>query len=101
VLGAHPHEGGVTIRALKPLAESVVVRHGDGTAYPLEHVHEGVWEGEVPGTHVVRYTSEADTLTLTHEAHSRRGLAEGALIAAEWLLTAPAGVYNMQDVLGV
>lgn len=58
-------------------------------------------EGEVPGTHVVRYTSEADTLTLTHEAHSRRGLAEGALIAAEWLMTAPAGVYNMQDVLGV
>ena len=58
-------------------------------------------EGEVPGTHVVRYSSEADTLTLTHEAHSRRGLAEGALIAAEWLMTAPAGVYNMQDVLGV
>ena len=58
MLGAHPHEGGVTIRALKPLAESVVVRHGDGTAYPLEHVHEGVWVGEVPGTEIPDYRLE-------------------------------------------
>ena len=56
--------------------------------------------GEVPGTHTVVYDSETDTLTLTHEAHSRQGLALGALLAAEWLVQAPAGVYTMKDLLG-
>lgn len=56
-------------------------------------------EGEVPGTHTVVYDSEIDTLTLTHEAHSRAGLAQGALVAAEWLAQAQPGVYTMKDVL--
>ena len=56
-------------------------------------------EGEVPGTHTVTYDSEIDTLTLTHEAHSRKGLALGALLAAEWLAKADPGVYTMKDIL--
>ncbi len=58
-------------------------------------------EGEVPGTHTVVYDSEIDTITITHEAHSRQGLALGALTAAEWLAKAPAGVYGMDDVLNI
>lgn len=57
-------------------------------------------EGEVPGTHIVRYDSEIDTITLTHEAHSRQGLAQGAVVAAEWLVKAAPGVYTMKDLLG-
>ena len=57
-------------------------------------------EGEVPGTHTVVYDSEIDTLTLTHEAHSRKGLAMGALLAAEWLIQAEPGVYTMKNLLG-
>ena len=56
-------------------------------------------EGEVPGTHTVVYDSEIDTITLTHEAHSRKGLALGALLAAEFLATADAGIYTMKDIL--
>lgn len=56
-------------------------------------------EGEVPGTHTVTYDSEIDTITLTHEAHSRKGLALGALLAAEFLATAAPGVYTMKDIL--
>lgn len=56
-------------------------------------------EGEVPGTHTVVYDSEIDTITLTHEAHSRKGLALGALLAAEFLATAKQGVYTMKDIL--
>jgi 4-hydroxy-tetrahydrodipicolinate reductase len=56
-------------------------------------------EGEVPGTHTVVYDSEIDTLTLTHEAHSRKGLAQGALLAAEFLASAQPGVYTMKDIL--
>lgn len=56
-------------------------------------------EGEVPGTHTVVYDSEIDTITLIHEAHSRKGLALGALLAAEFLATAKPGVYTMKDIL--
>ena len=56
-------------------------------------------EGEVPGTHTVVYDSAIDTLTLTHEAHSREGLAMGALLAAEWMV-GRTGVFTMKDLLG-
>jgi 4-hydroxy-tetrahydrodipicolinate reductase len=56
-------------------------------------------EGEVPGTHTVVYDSEIDTITLTHEAHSRKGLALGAVLAAEFLAKADAGIYTMKDIL--
>ena len=57
-------------------------------------------EGEVPGTHTVVYDSPVDTISLTHEAHSRQGLAQGAVVAAEWLIEAKPGVYTMKDLLG-
>ena len=57
-------------------------------------------EGEVPGTHTVVYDSPVDTIRLTHEAHSRQGLAQGAVVAAEWLIDARPGVYTMKDLLG-
>ncbi|ADX68769.1 4-hydroxy-tetrahydrodipicolinate reductase [Weeksella virosa] len=55
---------------------------------------------EVPGTHSVTYTSAIDSLQLTHTAHSRKGFALGAVIAAEWL-SGKKGVFGMKDVLGI
>ena len=40
--------------------------------------------GEVPGIHTVRYDSEADCITISHSAHSRKGFALGAVLAAEY-----------------
>ena len=40
--------------------------------------------GEVPGIHTGRYDSEADCITITHDAHSRQGFALGAVLAAEY-----------------
>jgi len=40
--------------------------------------------GEVPGIHTVRYDSEADCITISHDAHSRKGFALGAVLAAEF-----------------
>ncbi|MGV3504220.1 MAG: 4-hydroxy-tetrahydrodipicolinate reductase [Adhaeribacter sp.] len=56
--------------------------------------------GEVVGLHTVRYTSEHDTIELTHNAHSRIGFAEGAVLAAEWL-PGKKGVYGMKDLLNL
>ncbi|MGK7388962.1 MAG: 4-hydroxy-tetrahydrodipicolinate reductase [Candidatus Cyclobacteriaceae bacterium M2_1C_046] len=55
-------------------------------------------EGEVPGTHIVRYNSEIDTIEIKHEAHSRKGFAMGAVLVAEWLKD-KKGVLSMDDFL--
>ncbi|MBP5548002.1 MAG: 4-hydroxy-tetrahydrodipicolinate reductase [Bacteroidales bacterium] len=55
-------------------------------------------EGEVPGTHTVCYDSAIDTITLTHEAHSREGLAQGALMAAEFIV-GKKGIFTMRELL--
>lgn len=52
----------------------------------------------VPGTHIVQYTSEVDTIEISHTAHSRKGFALGAVIAAEWIAD-KKGVFTMKDVL--
>ena len=55
-------------------------------------------EGEVPGTHKVRYSSEVDSIEIKHTAHSRTGFALGAVVASEWIL-GKQGVFGMKDVL--
>ena len=54
--------------------------------------------GEVPGIHVATFLSEADKITLTHEAFSRRGLAEGAVLAAR-LTEGLTGVHTFQELV--
>jgi len=54
VLGAHPHEGGVTVRVLRPLASRVTVRY-DGQVAELGHEHEGIWVGVLPVAEVPDY----------------------------------------------
>ncbi|MBL8016547.1 MAG: 4-hydroxy-tetrahydrodipicolinate reductase, partial [Ignavibacteria bacterium] len=53
----------------------------------------------VVGIHEVRFDSEADSITLTHNAKSRRGFAEGALLAAEYIHN-KKGFYKFEDVFG-
>jgi 1,4-alpha-glucan branching enzyme len=48
VLGAHPSRGGVTIRALRPLAASVSAVLPDGSRHPMTHRHQGVFEVTLP-----------------------------------------------------
>jgi len=55
---------------------------------------------EVPGTHLIDYTSEVDSIEIKHTAHNRQGFALGAVIAAEWLV-GKHGVFSMRDVLGL
>jgi 4-hydroxy-tetrahydrodipicolinate reductase len=54
-------------------------------------------EGDVMGVHTLEARSAAERLVLTHEAFSRRGFAEGAVRAAEWL-SSRTGCYDFQDV---
>ena len=54
----------------------------------------------IPGTHQVTYASEVDQIEIKHTAHSRKGFASGAVMAAEWL-TGKKGYFGMKDLLGI
>lgn len=66
----------------------------------LELVVNSYREENVPGTHTVRYDSEIDTIEIKHTAHSRKGFAIGAVVAAEWMV-GRSGVYTMSDLLNL
>lgn len=55
---------------------------------------------DVPGTHIIHYTSAVDTITISHEAHNRKGFALGSVVAAEWLFN-KKGIFTMNDVLNL
>jgi 4-hydroxy-tetrahydrodipicolinate reductase len=55
-------------------------------------------EGEVPGTHIVRYSSAIDDIEIMHKAHNRHGFALGAVLAAEFV-KGKKGVFTMKDLL--
>lgn len=54
----------------------------------------------VPGTHTVAYNSEVDSIEIKHTAHTRKGFAFGAVLAAEWI-HGKRGFFSMKDVLGL
>ena len=54
-------------------------------------------EGEVPGVHTLELNSAGDRIMLTHEAKSRRTFAEGAVLAAEWVV-GKTGFYEFKDI---
>jgi 4-hydroxy-tetrahydrodipicolinate reductase len=68
------------------------------TAKPTQLPIKSIREKEVPGTHTIHYSSNVDTITLQHEAHSRDGFALGAVLVAEWIQN-KKGVLSMKDFM--
>lgn len=64
---------------------------------PEELPISSIREGEVPGIHSIRYESEADSITITHDAKNRKGFALGAVLAAEFTAT-HEGFLGMNDL---
>lgn len=58
-----------------------------------------VREGNVPGIHTVTWDSDIDSISLRHESKSRKGLALGAVIAAEFIYS-KKGIFTMNNVMG-
>lgn len=87
------------------LAEGIIA-NSDKTAWKLgqagttEIPIESKRIENVPGTHIITYESQVDTIEIKHTAHSREGFALGAVLAAEWILD-KKGVFSMIDVLGI
>ena len=91
----HIHKLDAPSGTAKTLQEAINSQHSTLNC-PITSIREG----EVPGIHEVRWESEADILTLRHEAKSRQGFALGAVMAAEWL-RGKTGWHSMTEVLGL
>lgn len=57
--------------------------------------------GDIVGEHTVTFCGIGERLEVIHRAHNRDNFAKGAVRAAQWIVTQPPGVYDMQDVLGL
>lgn len=57
--------------------------------------------GEIVGEHTVEFIMNGEIIEITHKAMSRMTFAAGAVRAAVWASSQPAGLYDMQDVLGL
>ena len=77
------------------LAEDIAkeLKRQNGQLPPIESIREG----EVPGIHKITYDSAADSISITHDAHSREGFALGAVLAAEFTST-HKGLLTISDL---
>ncbi len=76
-------------------------REGQTGARPHKQIgFETIRGGDVVGDHTVMFATEGERVEITHKAQSRMTFAKGAVRAAKWIGAQPAGLYDMQDVLG-
>ena len=83
---------------VRPDAEIVEGRSGQHKREKNEIGIASLRLGNVVGIHEVIVSTESQTITLKHEAHSRKLFAEGAVSAAEFMLGKPAGLYTMNEM---
>jgi 4-hydroxy-tetrahydrodipicolinate reductase len=57
--------------------------------------------GEVVGEHTINFSSAGEDITISHGAKERSIFAQGAVVAASWIVGKAAGGYSMREVLGV
>jgi len=82
-----------------------VLRHGRegivGERTSAEIGMHSIRGGDVVGDHTVIFAGTGERVELTHRASSRETFANGALRAAQWVVSQKPGLYDMQDVLGL
>jgi 4-hydroxy-tetrahydrodipicolinate reductase len=96
--------GQVIAHALDRELEQVGVysRHGIiGQRTDEEIGIQTVRAGDIVGEHTVLFGGMGERLEIIHRAHSRDNFARGAVRAAQWVVSQPPGLYDMQDVLGL
>lgn len=87
------------IKSVREKAQFVFGREGMAKREKNEIGVHAVRRGNIVGIHEVLVSTDSQTITLKHEAHSRALFAEGAVSAAEFILGKPAGLYNMNSIV--
>ena len=102
--GTAVHMGEVVARALgRNLADCAVYGREGHTGERERRTigFETVRAGDIVGEHTVMFAGTGERVEITHRASSRLNFAHGALRAARWIMGKDAGLYDMQDVLGL
>ena len=93
---------GETIAAAMGQTEHIHGREGRTGKRALKEIgYHAVRTGDNPGEHTIVFGMLGETLELRVAASSRDCYAQGALLAAKWLVGKPPGLYGMKDVLGL
>ena len=87
------------IREVRPNAYNNLGRSGQGKRTKDEIGIHAIRMGNIVGEHEVIVGTQNQTITIKHEAHSRALFAEGALAAADFLVTRDAGLYDMSGII--
>ncbi len=87
------------VKTVRKKATFTLGRAGMAKRTPGEIGIHAVRMGNIVGEHEVIIGTDTQTITLKHEAHNRALFAEGAVVAAEFLLKQKAGLYTMQDII--
>ena len=87
------------VREVRPEARAVAGRSGQGKRQPEDVGIHAIRMGNTVGVHEVMIGTQNETLTLTHQAHSRGVFADGSLKAARFLIGKAPGLYDMKDLL--
>lgn len=111
----HRHKVDAPSGTARRLGEILAAARGLDCAKDVRHGREGITGarprgeigihalrgGDVVGDHTVVFAADGERVEITHKASSRDTFARGALRAALWTASRPAGLYDMQDVLGL
>ena len=89
-----------SVQAVREDATLLVGRHENGKRTRQEVGIHSLRMGNTVGIHEVIINTGTQILTLKHEAQDRSLFAEGALAAAEFMIGKPAGLYNMDHIVG-
>ena len=87
------------IKEVRPESFAVTGRNGHGKRTPEEIGIHAIRMGNIVGIHEVIVGTQTQTITLKHEAHSRSLFAEGAMVAAAFLVKQGPGLYTMKDTI--
>ena len=87
------------IKTVRPKSTFTLGRSGMAKRTPSEIGIHAIRMGNIVGEHEVIVGTDTQTITLKHEAHSRALFAEGAVVAAEFLIRQGAGLYTMADIV--
>ena len=87
------------IKSVRENAAFKLGRAGNAKREKSEIGIHAVRRGNIVGIHEVHVSTDSQTITLKHEAHSRALFAEGAISAAEFIFNKPAGLYTMNNIV--
>jgi 4-hydroxy-tetrahydrodipicolinate reductase len=102
---------GTAVRISEIIADSLGRDLGEVGVYGRKGITPGrspkeigihtVRAGDIVGDHRVMFGGMGETLEISHHAQSRETFARGSIRAAQWVVSQPPGLYDMQDVLGL